>query len=120
MEKTIILHIPKEILDRADSIAARTNRSLEDVLLELLDRGVEAMPVDTLSDEEVLALSNLQMEPTLDDELAELQFLSAEGSLDDKQKQRLEELMLIYRRGMVRKAEALKVAVERKLIPPLN
>jgi hypothetical protein len=32
----------------------------------------------------------------------------------------LDSLMGIYRRGMVRKAQALKVAVDRGLQPPLN
>lgn len=33
---------------------------------------------------------------------------------------RLDELMHLYRRGLVRKAQALKVAVERGLRPPLS
>ena len=33
---------------------------------------------------------------------------------------RLDELMDIYRRGMVQKAQALKVAVDRGLQPPLG
>ena len=43
-----------------------------------------------------------------------------EGRLDGVERQRLNELMDIYRRGMVQKAQALKVAVDRGLQPPLS
>jgi hypothetical protein len=36
------------------------------------------------------------------------------------QRQRLDELMQVYRHGWVRKAQALQVAVQRGLRPPLN
>ena len=43
-----------------------------------------------------------------------------EGQLNDIENRQLDELMQVYRRGLVRKAKALKVAVERGLIPAIN
>jgi len=68
----------------------------------------------------VLALSNAQMEPQTHEELSNLLARNREGQLDEAARRRLDELMQIYRSGWVRKAQALKVAVERGLRPPLN
>lgn len=54
------------------------------------------------------------------DELSALLARQREGALDDVARRQLDELMAIYRRGMVQKAQALKVAVERGLRPPLD
>ena len=43
-----------------------------------------------------------------------------EGELNDNEQVQLDALMLAYRRGLVRKAQALKVAVERGLQPPIG
>jgi len=43
-----------------------------------------------------------------------------EGQLDNEETNQLDELMQVYRGGLVRKARALKVAVERGLRPALN
>jgi hypothetical protein len=75
--------------------------------------------LEDLSDDEVVALSNLQMQPDEQDELSELLALNRENQLSNAQRQRLDQLMVVYRQGMIRKARALKVAVERGLIPPL-
>jgi uncharacterized protein YnzC (UPF0291/DUF896 family) len=43
-----------------------------------------------------------------------------EDELTPSEKQELQFLMGLYRRGLIRKAKALKVAVERGLMPPLS
>ena len=53
-------------------------------------------------------------------ELANLLAHNREGTLNESGYQRLDELMQTYRRGMARKAHALKIAVERGLQPPLH
>lgn len=57
------------------------------------------------------------------DEQAELSGLlvrQREGALDANGRDRLDQLMQSYRRGMILKARAIKVAVERGLQPPLH
>jgi hypothetical protein len=72
----------------------------------------------TLTDLQLLEVCNMQM---LDDEQSELSALLAqnrENQLTPNGIERLEELMQIYRRGLVRKAEALKIAFQRGLKLP--
>ena len=121
MAEVITLELPDTLAQRARAEAQQTNRPLETVLLDWLSR-VEAaeLPVESLPDEQVLALSSAQMEPQQNEELSDLLVGNREGRLDEAARRRLDDLMQLYRAGLVRKAQALKVAVERGLRPPLN
>jgi hypothetical protein len=61
-----------------------------------------------------------ELDRLLQIELSDLLAQNGESELPPEKEQRCDELMLIYRQGLLLKAEALKVAVERKLIPPLG
>jgi hypothetical protein len=50
--------------------------------------------------------------------LDELLDQQREAMLDEQGRARLDELMLLYRKGMVRKAQALQIAIERGLTTP--
>jgi hypothetical protein len=76
-------------------------------------------PVTSLTDEEVLELCDAQMPPEEQSELNELLEANREGTLDGAQQDRLDVLMQKYRRGLVRKAQAWQVAVQRGLREPL-
>jgi hypothetical protein len=120
MSELITLELPDGLVQSARSVAARTQRRVEDVLVEWLDRAVTDEPVDALPDDQILALSNLQMSETQQAELHDLLAVQREGRLDKVERVRLAALMDTYRRGMVRKAQALEVAVARGLRPPLG
>jgi hypothetical protein len=90
------------------------------VLSDWLGRAADELPIDSLSDERVLELADMQMPPDQQRELSDLLTQNQESLLTGKEVQRLEALMQVYRCGMVRKAEALKVAVQRGLRSPLN
>src|SRR5689334_635362 len=96
-------------------IADRTGRDPRTVLSELIDRSVNELPVDALSDDEVLTLCDLNMSEPEQAELSDLLADQREGTLTSPQKERLEQLMQNYRHGLVRKSEALRVAVIRGL-----
>lgn len=87
---------------------------------EWLNRFVQDLPVETLSDEEILALCDSQMEEDEQILLNELLSAQREGELTQTQRETLDELMSHYRHGLVRKAEALKIAVARGLRQPLG
>jgi len=120
MSHVVTLDLPPALAARVQAAAAQSHRRLEDVLLEWIDRAATDVPVDLLSDEQVLALRDHQMAEDQQRELSELLASQREGCLDDAMRRRLGDLMDIYRRGMVQKAQALKVAVDRGLQPPLN
>jgi hypothetical protein len=120
MSEIVRLELPDVLVQSARSVANRTHRRVEDVLVEWLARAVPDVPVDTLPDDQVLALGELQMSEREQTELSELLAGQREGSLDEVERARLAALMESYRRGMVRKAQALQVAVARGLRPPLD
>jgi hypothetical protein len=120
VNEIVTLELPESLVESARAVAARTSRPVEDVLVEWLDRAAADLPVDLLSDEQVLALRDLQMSEAQQEELSMLLVGQREDRLTAQQRLRLDELLTSYRRGMVRKAQALKVAVERGLQPPLS
>jgi len=76
--------------------------------------------ISNLSDEQVLALTELQMEPDQDIRLIELLDRQQAGLLLENERLELRSLMQIYREGLLRKATALSEAVKRGLIEPLH
>ena len=120
MSEIVTLEIPDALVQRARGVAEQTHRRVEDVLVEWLDRAATEIPVELLPDDQVLALRDMQMDDAQQAELSELLTRQREGMLTSVERGRLETLMSIYRRGMVGKAQALKVAVDRGLQPPLN
>ena len=120
MGQTVTLELPEELARRASAEADRTHRRLEEVLLEWIDLLANDAPVEALPDDQVLALSDIAMEDNQQDELTALLDAQREGELSRAESTRLDELMTVYRRGMVRKARALKTAVERGLRPALG
>ena len=78
------------------------------------------MPVAALSDAQILELTHLEMADEEQNRLSELLARQREASLSPDEASELSKLMNVYRRGLVRKAEAHKVAVERGLVSPLG
>jgi hypothetical protein len=111
----VILEVPEEVAREAQAVADRTGQRVEEVLAAWLGRLADEMPVESLSDERVLELCNLQMTPDQQAELSDLLAANREHTLGGDQSVRLDALMQTYRQGLVRKAEALKVAAQRGL-----
>ena len=115
----ITLEIPDEVLREAQAVAERTGQNIEVILAAWLDKMAAELPIESLSDERVLELCDLQMTDAQQAELSELLARNRENQLSGDDLAHLETLMQIYRQGLVRKAEALKVAVQRGLRPLL-
>jgi len=119
MTEQITIEISETAARIVHEIAARTGRPASAVISDLVDRSVAELPVDNLPDDEVLALCDMALP---DSEQAELTLLlndQRENQLDTAGQARLEILMQLYRHGLVRKSEALRVAVQRGLHPSL-
>jgi hypothetical protein len=89
-------------------------------LADWLEQVIAEMPVETLSDEEVLALTELQLTTEQENTLSELLEQNREGLLNSETQCQLDELMRVYEHGLLRKAQALRVAVQRGLREPLQ
>jgi Tfp pilus assembly ATPase PilU len=74
--------------------------------------------IEHLSDQQILELCDRMMTDDDQTEMSQLLEQNREGSLTETGKQRLDALMQIYRTGMLQKAEAWKVAVDRGLKLP--
>ena len=119
IEQRVTLTLPEDLLSAAQQQARRDARPVEAVLLEWLNQGAD-LPVVSLSDAQVLELTHVQMATEAQSRLSELLARQREASLSPNEASELSRLMNVYRRGLVRKAEAYKVAVERGLTSPLG
>ena len=120
MSESIALELPEPLAKKVKEIAALNRQGIEEMLVEWIDRTINEIPIDALPDEQVLALSNLQMGEQQQRIFSDLQSRHSEGLLNTQEVKKLNELMQVYRNGSVRKAKAMQVAVMRGLIPALN
>ena len=79
----------------------------------MMDAGFE-----TMSDEELLSTATMELPGAARYEMVELIEIHHERELTREERSRLDTLMQNYRRGLVRKAQAIDAAVERGLMPP--
>lgn len=86
MSEIVTLELPPHIAESAKAVALRTHRRLEDVLVEWMDQAAAELPDDSLPDDQVLALCDMQMSPAQNDELSELLGEQQGGALDDAQR----------------------------------
>jgi hypothetical protein len=123
MATEVTITLPDEVYQRAERFAMLANRDLNSVLADTVGASLFSIqphltnltPIDLLSDPEILALSNLQMDPDQDARLSELLEKQRERSLLSNEPQELEGLMQIYREALLRKTAALVEAVKRGL-----
>src|SRR5439155_8850911 len=119
MEQVIELRLPSEIALWANEIATLTDRDLQAILIDWLKLGLEGI-VAQLSNEQVISLSKLMMNDAQNEELSKLLAQQREREISDEARVRLRELLDIYEYGMLWKAEALKVGVQRGILPPMH
>lgn|SRR5487761_1094395 len=120
MSETITLEIPAELASRARAVAAATNRRVEEVVAEWVGRGAKEPDVESISDEELLALCHAELPLSRQEDLSELLTRNREAVLDGPARRRLDDLMALYRQSLVLKAKAWQEAVARGLRQPLS
>lgn len=120
MSQQITIQISDEVVRHAAQVAAQTQRPIEEVLAAWLESAVNELPVEKLPDNEILALTERQLTDQQQEALSELLALNREGNLDPAGELQLDELMRLYEHGLLRKAQALRIAVQRGLLNPLQ
>jgi hypothetical protein len=128
MDIPITINLPDDIYRRVERFAHLANRDLSSILADTLTHSFppisaqsnEHPSISELSDQKVLALTHLEMEPAQDTRLSELLDKQQSGTLKSEEPQELNTLMQTYREGLLRKATALAEAVKRGLMEPLN
>jgi hypothetical protein len=128
MSTQVTLTLSDELYEQAKRWAAITQRGLSETLTDALTIVLTPVhttpefeqPVATLSDEEVLALSQAHMEANLGGRLGALLEKQREGTLAESEHSELLALMQVYEQLWIRQSEALAEAVRRGLRPPLE
>lgn len=128
MSTQITITLPDEFFQRAELFAQLANRDVASVLVDTLLYSIPPISkesanleaISTLADEQVMALTELQMLPEQDKRLSELLFKQQANTLIETEPEELQALMQIYQEGLLRKATALNEAVKRQLIQPLE
>jgi hypothetical protein len=111
---------PDTLAELIQQMAEQRNMSAEAVLEELAYRYLDSVPVEFLEDEQVLALSNIMMSQAQQDKLNSLLEQQSESQLDGNAQKELDNLIELHNRLLMRKSEALAVAVQRGLRRPLG
>jgi len=133
MTTQIILNLPDEVYKKAEHFAQLTNRAVVDILTQAIALSLspvspqstqidskETLCFSSLPDEEVIALTELQMQPEQDQRLSELLYNQQAGTLANTEHSELLALMQVYQEKLLLKAQALREAVQRGLREPLD
>ena len=128
MDTQITLNLPSSVYEKAKYFYQLTNRGIADVLTQAITlsllpiASLETPPINlenpfinSLPDEKVIALTELQMAPSQNQRLSELLYNQQAGILKDMEHSQLSALMQIYRENLLIKANALREAVVRGL-----
>jgi hypothetical protein len=128
MSTQITITLPDDIYQRAELFARLANRDIASVLADTIQLSIPSVSLDTLDlppivdlpDEQVLALTELQMDPEQDTRLSTLLDRQQSNLITENERLELQALMQLYQEGLLRKATALSEAVKRGLLEPLN
>ncbi|AFY34795.1 hypothetical protein [Calothrix sp. PCC 7507] len=126
MSTRITITLSDEIYQRAERFAKLANRDVASILADTIQLSIPLVsadatdiePVSALANEQILALTELQMEPEQDSRLSQLLDHQQAGRLTEDECSELKTLMQIYQEGFLRKATALSEAVRRGLMEP--
>ena len=128
MSTQVTLTLSDELYEHAKRWAIITQRDLRETLTDALTialtpvhsaPGLE-IPVSSLSDDEVLALSEVQMKPAQGQRLSKLLEKRREELLTETEQSELLALVQVYDQLWIRQSEALAEAARRGLRPPLE
>jgi hypothetical protein len=128
MSIPVTVNLSDDVYQRVKRFALIANRDLSSVIADTVANsfpltGVDSdliSPVADLTDEQVMVLTQLEMEPLQDAKLSTFLDKQQSGNLESGEPEELKSLMQVYREGLLRKATALAEAVKRGLMEPLE
>ena len=122
MTAQITLNLSDEVYRQAELLAQQCHRSVSEILVETLENFLlpTAKPVSALSDPEVIALTQIRLQPVQEQRLSELLEHQQCGTITDFEREELQALIHIYEDRLLRQAQALNESVRRGLLEPLQ
>ena len=124
MSSEITLTLPDKLYRSAERMALGAKRPLPRALTEVLTEALLAweeseQDITNMSDEEVLAMCELEMTAVHSSRLSTLLDKQREGEISSDERPELWALMRIYERALLQRSDALAEAVKRGLREPL-
>ncbi len=128
MGTEIVLSLPDKVYQQATRLAELMNQDVPSVLADTIENtlsplgssAIDLTPVAQLSDKELLAVTELQMDDAQGQRLGNLLEQQQAEDLSAAERSELAGLMQVYNECLVRKAQALAEAVRRGLREPLT
>jgi len=122
MTAQITLNLSDEVYRQAELLAQQRHRSVSEILVETLENFLlpTAKPVSELSDSEVIALTQLRLQPVQEQRLNELLERQQCGTITQIESEELQALIHIYEERLLLQAQALNESVRRGLLAPLQ
>lgn len=128
MSNRVTLTLPDDLYENAQQWAVMTQRNLSETLTDALrivltpvtTKPQIEQPISALPNEEVIALSKVQMDKAQGERLGKLLEKQRESVLTEPEQLSLMVLMQVYHQLWLRQSEALAEAVKRGLRPPLE
>ena len=116
----VTLNLPENIYRDVSTVAKKSKRKIADLIVDVVEEKYSNQslerPLANLSDEEVLALANLQMPKKQSARHSELLYKNQAGTLKPDEKQELDFFQQIYGVALSRKTDGIYEAVQRRLI----
>lgn len=120
--------VQDRVQDRARQLSRLTGHSMEEMLAALLELSLSPFipqidfdqSLSSLPDSEIVALTDLQMQPERSQRLSALLDKQQNAAMTETERIELQTLMHVYEIGMVYKSQALAEAVKRGLQAPLQ
>ncbi len=124
----VTLILSDDLYENAQRWATITRKGLDETLTNALAIVLTPVhfepkleqPVGNLSDDKLLTMVKVRMQPEQGKRLEELLTLQSEGRLTSRQRNELQALMQVYDQLWLRQSEALAEAVQRGLIDPMK
>jgi hypothetical protein len=124
----ITVNLPEEVVQRAQRVAERAGRPVEDLLAETIELSLRPLgaafggdrPITDWSDQEVLAGIGTELPPADDARLSQLLDQQQAGPIALAERAELALLLESYQSGLLHKAQALREAARRGLRGPLQ
>lgn len=127
MSIQLTVTLPDRVYERIKRLAELTGRDVQDTLAETLDgllpplsSEMDTRPIETLTDSELIRLSEQMMDEMQSARMSALLYKQQAEPITEAERAELQMLMDVYETGQLRKARALAEAVKRGLRQPLE
>ncbi|MGI8468332.1 MAG: hypothetical protein ACR2N3_07755 [Pyrinomonadaceae bacterium] len=116
----VTLSLPEKVYRDISTVAEKSRRKVADLIVDAAQEKYSAQssgrPLANYSDEEILALANLQIPKKQSDRHSRLLYKNQAGTLKPEEKKELDFFQQIYGVALSQKADGIYEAVRRNLI----